>query len=314
MPMASGQKSDEFVSRERHIESLTFLKIGRPKGFFAGLGVAFTEIFQNRELLFLLIKRDIKVRYKDSVLGIFWSFIRPIVQLAIYYFAVGQVLGAARSIPDFAIYVFIGLSAWSLYNEILSNATQSISSNSGLVKKIYLPRELFPLAVSGTALFNFLVQSVILGLVIVFFARPPLSLDLLLVPLSVLNLLVFSTAIGMALAAFNVFLRDTVHLVEVAMTLLFWFSPIVYSYKFVVQVLNNEWLLGLYLANPVTLSILALQKSIWIGGFDPAHSEGQVWPENLSLLLLASLVISALLLLGTTRMFGRLQGNFAQQL
>lgn len=306
--------SGDYSARELKISELKLEKIGRPPGFFAEIKSAIAEIYSNRGLLYLLVKRDVKIRYKDSALGIFWSFARPLVQLAIYFFAIGQVLGAARSIPDFAIFVFIGISAWSLFNEVVSNSTHSIVINGGLVKKIYLPREIFPLAVSGTALFNFLVQAIILGLVIVFFARPPLTVELLLVPLAVANLLIFSTAVGLVMAAFNVFLRDTEHLVEVGLTLLFWFSPIVYSYSFVVQAVKFDWLLSLYLANPVTISIIALQKSLWVGGFDMNVAINQVWPPNLFLLLSMSILMSLVLLLLSTRLFGKLQGNFAQLL
>ncbi|WP_279433481.1 ABC transporter permease [Agromyces protaetiae] len=102
------------------------------------------EIWQYRELLGRLVKREVKVRYKDSSLGIVWSLFRPLVQLLIYYFAIGQVLGAARSVPDFGIFVFIGLTMWALFSEIISTSTTSIVANAGLVKKVYLPREIFP--------------------------------------------------------------------------------------------------------------------------------------------------------------------------
>lgn len=312
--MSGPRHNSVYLARKEAIQALKLEKIGRPTQLMPALKVTFNEIALNRGLLYLFVKRDIKVRYKDSSLGILWSFFKPLVQLAIYYFAIGQVLGAARSIPDFAIFVFIGISAWSLFNEIVTNSTQSIVGNAGLVKKVFLPREIFPLAVSGTALFNFLMQCIILGLAIVLFARPPMSWDLLLIPLAILNIVIFSTALGIAVSAFNVFLRDTEHLVEVALTLLFWFSPIVYSYSFVFNAVKIDWVLSLYLANPMTSSIIGLQKALWVGGFDPLQAVNQVWPDNLLLLLVTSILGSSVLFLISLRIFGKLQGNFAQRL
>src|SRR5690606_5295180 len=101
-----------------------------------------------------------------------WSLIRPIVTLIIYYVAIGQFLGAARSIPDFAIFVFTGLTLWGLYYEIITVSTGSILSNAGLIKKVYLPREIFPLAAAGSAFVNFFVQLAILLLATFVFGSP----------------------------------------------------------------------------------------------------------------------------------------------
>src|ERR1700712_5228748 len=114
-------------------------------GFFASI----REIVKHRQLLDLLIRRELKSRYKDSALGFAWSLIKPLVQLLIYYVFIGQVLGASRNVPDFAIFVFSGLTLWGLYAEIVATGTASIVSNGGLLKKIYLPCESFALAAAG---------------------------------------------------------------------------------------------------------------------------------------------------------------------
>ena len=131
---------------------------GRRRPAVAGFGGTFgivREIFAHRQLLDLLIRRDLKSRYKDSALGFVWTLIRPLTQLVIYYFVIGQILGAARSIPEFAIYVFSGLTVYGLFSEIVAAPPPRSSANAGLIKKVYLPREIFPLASVGSALFNF---------------------------------------------------------------------------------------------------------------------------------------------------------------
>ena len=211
--------------RALSIEETPFQTVSQKQGFFRGSGRSIADVWRHRELLGLLVKREIKARYKDSSLGIVWSLARPLIQLLIYYFAIGQVLGAARNTPDFAIFVFTGLTIWGLFSEIVSSSTGSIIGNGGLVKKVYLPREIFPLSSVGGALFNFLVQLVVLFIAILILSHFPVSISLLLAPQSIVMLVVFATAVGLVLSAVNVYLRDTQHFVEIALLVLFWASP-----------------------------------------------------------------------------------------
>lgn len=275
-----------------------------------GALAAVRELWQHRELLTRLTRREIKAKYKDSSLGIVWSLFRPLTQLLVYYFAIGEVLGVARQIPSFAIFVFIGLTTWSLFTEIVSSSTMSIVTNSGLVKKVYLPREIFPLSSVGGSLFNFGVQFLVLLAAMLVLGEFPLTPTAFLAIPAVLLVILFSTAVGLALSALNVYLRDIQHLIEVVLVILFWASPIVYSYSFVHEALGGNWLEQLYLANPVTVAVLAMQEALWTAGADnPAN-----FPPDLTIRVLVWLVISAVLLWVSQRVFSRLQGNFAQEL
>jgi ABC-2 type transport system permease protein len=257
------------------------------------------------------VNREIRAKYKNSALGIVWSLMRPLAQLLIYYVAIGQFLGAARSIPDFAIFVFTGLTAWSLYSEIVTSGTNSVVGNAGLVKKVYLPREIFPLAAVGGSLFNFAIQFAILVVATIVLGRPPLHADLAYLPLALLLILVLASAIALALSALNVYLRDVQHLVEILLLVLFWASPIVYSMGFVHDALGGGLLEEIYLANPVTLAVIGMQKAMWTAGTeDPA----QYWPDALGLRMAVALVVCVLLLWMAQRLFSRLQSNFAQEL
>ncbi|MDN4598394.1 ABC transporter permease [Leifsonia virtsii] len=306
--------NSEARSRALAISQEPFQTVSERQGFFRGSGRSLADVWAHRELLWLLVKREIKARYKDSSLGLVWSLARPLIQLLIYYFAIGQILGAARNTPDFAIFVFTGLTTWGLFSEIVSGSTGSILGNGGLVKKVYLPREIFPLSTVGGAMFNFLVQLVVLLLAIVVLAHFPFGVNLLLAPLSVVMLVVFATAVGLVLSAINVYLRDTQHFVEIALLVLFWASPIVYPFTFVNQALHGNWLEQLYLANPVTIAIIGMQKALWAGGLEGTGATAQVWPSDLALRLVIMLVISTILLWISQRVFSRLQGNFAQEI
>lgn len=301
----------DVLARARRIASEPLHPVGASTG---GTTRSIREIWESKELLGLLIRREVKARYKNSSLGVVWSLFRPLVQLLIYYFAIGQILGVARLIPDFAIFVFIGLTMWGLFSEIVSGSTNALITNAGLVKKVYLPREIFPLSAVGGALFNFVVQLIVLLAAIALLATFPLDARLLLAPLALVMLVVFSVAVGLVLSAVNVYLRDTEHLVEIGLVIFFWLSPIVYSYTFVHNALQGNWLEQLYLANPITLAIIAMQKALWNAGSVATGDLQQAWPDNLELRLVIALVVSFVLLWIAQRIFARLQGNFAQEL
>lgn len=305
---------DEIARRADRIAAEPFETVGQRTPFLAGNLSSIVEIWRHRELLGLLVQREVRARYKNSSLGIVWSLFRPLVQLAIYYFAIGQILGAARAIPDFAVFVFIGLTTWALFAEVVSSGTTSVVTNAALVKKVYLPREIYPLSAVGGALFNFAVQLVVLLAAVLVIAGFPGDARVLLAPFAIVTLVTFATAVGLVLSALNVYLRDTEHLVEIALVILFWASPIVYSYTFVHNILAGGWLEQLYLANPVTVVIIAMQKALWAAGDTASGAMAQVWPEYLELRLLVVFLVSILLLWLAQRIFARLQGNFAQEL
>lgn len=279
-----------------------------PDSFWGSLAYAVREVWRRRDLVGLLARRELKAKYKDSALGLLWGLARPLTQLVIYYVVIGQVLGAARSIPQFAIFVFAGLTAWGIFSETLSASTSSIVNNAGLIKKINLPRQIFPLSASIGTLFNVGIQFGILVLATIVLGQFPLSWNLLLLPLAFGVLWIFALAIGMILAAVNVYLRDLTHLVEVLLVIMFWASPIVYSFAFVAQALGDGWLVEVYLASPITLGVLGFEKAMWAAGAD------QTWPDMLEIRLGVALVASLILLLVAQRVFTKLEGNFAQEL
>ena len=282
-----------------------------PVGAISGHGAwwgAIRAIFSHREMLGLLVRRDLKARYKDSTLGFFWSLIRPLIQLAVYFVVMGQFLGAAKSIPDFAVYVFAGLSAIGLFTEIVVGGTGSVLTNAGLVKKVYLPREVFPLSSVGSALFNFCIQLIVLIGATFIVAKPPLHLQLVYAVPSILLIVLYGTAFALLFSAVNVYLRDVQYLVEVITMLLFWASPIVYSWQMAKTLIPSPVVLDVYTNNPLTLAVLGFQRAFWVAG-DTAE-----WPSDLLLRMGIAGVIGLVLLLVCHRVFIRLQGNFAQEL
>jgi len=296
------------AARYASLNDLGFTRIGTTEKPWRSLTRSIREISTYREMLGLLVRRDIKARYKDSSLGLVWSLVRPLTQLLIYYVVVGQFLGAARGIPDFALYIFAGLTAFSFLSDMISGGTGSIINNSGLVKKVYLPREIFPLASVGAAMFNFAVQLGILLIAALALGKFPIHAEVLYAIPAFLVLIVYGAALAILLSAINVYLRDIQYLVDVGLMLLLWASPIVYSWEMVRNIVGNGLVLEIYTNNPVTLAVLGFQKAFWVAG---ENAEG---PENLLLRLAVALVIGLIGLLVCHRVFNRLQGDFAQAL
>ncbi|MBU4214676.1 MAG: ABC transporter permease [Actinobacteria bacterium] len=294
--------------RMRELADYPLRNAGSEQGFLRGTVASLSDIAAHRELLGQLVRRELKARYKDSALGFVWSLIRPLTMLLVYYVALGQFLGAARNTPSFAIFVYCGLAAWTLFNESVTSGTMSIVQNAGLVKKVYLPREVFPLAAVGSAAFNFGMQVVILLSATALARQFPVGTRWGYFPLALAVTLVYSTLLALVLSALNVYLRDVQYIVEVGLQLLFWASPIVYPWHLVVQHIGGTWLEQLYLANPMTLVTLGFQRTFWVAGV------AEPFPADLSARLGIVLAIGLVLLWLGQRLFANLQSNFAQEL
>jgi ABC-2 type transport system permease protein len=294
------------------VTDLPLVRVNAPQRFFTGFGATVREVWQYRELLGGLIRKELKVRYKNSALGFVWSLLLPLVQLAVYWLVIGKFLNAG-AIPAYGIFIFSGLAVWTLFNEIVSTSTTSILNNAGLVKKVYFPRELFPLAAVGAALVNFCFQLVILvGAVTVSGINSGVWPDLEYLPLAALGLVVlllFSTALGLLLAAANVYLRDVQHLIGIVLMLWFWVTPIIYDVGKVGRVLS-PWLYTVYLLNPVSAVVFSFQKVFWPQGTD----SGLAFGGDLALRLGVLTAVCAVFLWFAQRVFARAQGNFAQEL
>jgi len=315
--------SDPARERAARLATLPFEQIGgAQKHFFAGTISSLRALWEHRDLQSQLVQRELKVRYKDSSLGFLWSLIKPIMLLLIYYFAIGIILNARASVPSFAIFVFAGLTLWGLYSDVLTAGTLSILRNAGLIKKVYVPRELFPIAAVASSLVNFAVQLGVLLVATIVFGQFFFTWDVLYVVPAILIVILFSTALGILLSALNVFFRDIQYLVEVAVPMLFWASPIIYAFSSLHNSsLGGTWVEWVYLLNPITVAVIAFQRAVWLGGPEVQASfeklginPADTYPADLDLRLIILLIVGAVFLWLSHRVFLRLQGNFAQEI
>jgi len=275
------------------------------------------EIWLSRELLIYLVRTEIKVKYKNSVLGLVWSMIAPAMTLAIYFFVFSILLD--NKMPNFVIYLFAGLLLWNLFQLGVLTGTGVVVNNAGIVKKVSFPREILALAAVGSACVFFFFQAIVMVIFMVILRSAP---DLAYLPLVVVALVagvILASGLAVLLSSVNVYLRDTQHLIEVILTAWFWACPIVYSYQTVEAKLGPRGLTWVYLINPMTPLVLAFQRCLYnkpsyvLNGkvipVLPQH--GYLW---YAVLVAGVLIAAVVLFLVSIAAFGRLEGNFAEEL
>lgn len=270
------------------------------------------------ELLQALVMRELRTRYRGSYLGWVWALARPLVMLFIYGLIVGVFLGAARSIPDFMLFIFVGLVAWNLFTAVVTGCINSITSSSSLIAKVKFPRILLPLASVAVALVDTLIQGAVLVIGFLITGAWPTFSSLAYLPPAIGVVLLFGLAAGLLLSAINVYVRDVGFLTEISLQVGFWLCPILYSYGFVVDAaqqygFSSEWVTRLYLLNPMADAVLGFQRALWPPGSTP-EGAALSFPGELGLRLGVLLVVGLLLLTVAARLFNRLSRNFAQEL
>lgn len=286
------------------------IRVVSPKiGVLTRLG----NIWLFRELLVSLVRKELRIKYKNSVLGFVWSLLNPALYLVIYYIVFQKIL--KNNVPLFAIFLLCGLLVWNFFSNALSSATTTIINNAGIVKKVAFPREILALASVGAAFVFFLLQAIVLVLALLVFQVAPALSYLWLIPFSLVALVLFASALAVALSAINVYLRDTQHLLELVLLAWFWATPIVYPFQELGVRLSQKHLLWLYFVNPVTVIVLTFQRALYAILGD---ASGPILPNYSPLWyvvqILIVIVVSLILFIGALALFGRLEGNFAEEL
>lgn len=281
-----------------------------------GHSVGLLELFRWRFLLGLLVKKELRVRYRGSVLGMLWSYVKPAVQLLVYYLAMGQFLGLGRSIPGYVIYLFSGMVMINFFNEILSNTTRSIIFNAPLVGKIYLPRELFPVSSLWVAFVHVVPQIVVLIIGALLMGWRPGILNLAGGLVALLMVGLVALGIGLAFAAFDVYFRDAENLIELLMMVAIWVSPVFYQWHMVADVLPG-WLFTIYRVSPLAMGVELSHYCFWmpVEGVIPVglHARDLMAPNQMTMAALSAVIAGVILVTGQL-IFHRLEGKFAQEL
>lgn len=276
-----------------------------------GRGRGILDVFRWSYLLRLLVRKGTATRYRNSVLGWVWSYVKPAAQFLIYYFVMGVILQLHKDVENFAIYLFSGVVIVNLFNEAFGNATNSIVDNRALVKKIYLPRELFPIAAIIVAFIHFLPQLLILLVVCLFVGWMPSLAAIGGVLLAVAIVLAFALGLGLLFSGLNVRYRDAQNFVDLIKMFSTWTSPVLYTWFLVAEALKDlPWAFFLYSMNPLTVAVELFHQGFWY----PTVTEGLGLPPNFVAVTLVALVICVTLLIVGQVVFRHFERSFAQDL
>ena len=272
---------------------------------------------RERFLLVLLVKKELRVRYRGSVLGMLWSYVKPAVQFVVFYIALGVFLQLSKGDPAYAVYLFSGIVVINLFGEVFGNATRSITGNQALVSKIYLPSELFPWASMIVAFIHFVPQVLVLLVGAMLFGWSPTLVQLGALGMGIAILVVFTMGLGMITAALNAAFRDVENFVDLVVMVATWLSPVIYRITLVEEAIGGTVLYWLYVLNPLTIVVELFHAAFWrhlpptieVVARDPAFASDHV----VGLWWVGLLIAAGTFVIGTL-VFERSKRRFAQEL
>ncbi len=215
------------------------------------------ELWRYRDLLQLLISNSIKTRYKRSALGIIWTLLNPLLNTLVLTIAFSQIF--RFDVENYTVYLLVGFITWNMMSQTTTQAMYTLIWGSGLLKRIYLPRTIFAVSVAGNGVINFLLALIPLALVMLFM-RHPFTPALLLLPLAILILVMFTLGLSLLLSTLAVFFTDIVDMYSVFLTIWFYLTPIIYPLSIVPAKFAPvvQW-------NPMTTMLDVFRSIIYLG-------------------------------------------------
>jgi lipopolysaccharide transport system permease protein len=204
-------------------------EITSPKGF---LSLDWRELWRFRELFFVMAWRDIAIRYKQTVLGILWAVLQPVVTMVVFTFIfnrVGRIESGDKT--PYSIFLYVGLLFWHYYSTTLTSASNSLVGHQNMIQKIYFPRLILPATAAVTGLVDLAISSVILAGMMVHYRFAPALFGLAVLPVLLLCAVLASLGFGFFLAAVNVKYRDVRHALPFVIQILMYVTPVIYPVK-----------------------------------------------------------------------------------
>jgi len=263
----------------------------------------FSIIRNRRELLINLTKRELKIRYRGSVLGFLWTLLIPLFMAAIYVGFLRLLAGHGVPLAE----IIIGVFAWQFTVQCVNSGLHSITGNVNLVKKVAVPRFIMPLAATLANTVNYMLTLMVqfpLVLILLYFSGQSMSLACLALPAVLVLHFMFNFSMALFMSASNVYFRDTEHLVNVGLTAFFFMSPVMYNLTFVERTASSyPWLMDVYLLNPV---------AVILTGYRSLLMPDVAFPWIPSAII--AIVACPLLMIIAYKVFQRAQRNFADLL
>lgn len=228
-----------------------------------GLFASAAAVWRSRDILRLLVRRDLTIKYQQSVLGYLWSLLEPLTIAATYWFVFG-VLYKTRAATDgmpYLLFLVSALFGWIWFNGVVSEATTALTTQAKLITTIKVPREIFPIARVIGKFVEFLAALPVLVVIAVLY-KAHVGWQLVGLPLGILLQMVLLTGLALMCAAMNVLLRDVERFIRLLLRVMFYLVPIIYPLKLVLDHHLPGWLKDLYQANPL-VGIFELYHSAW---------------------------------------------------
>lgn len=254
----------------------------------------FKELYNYRELLKTNIKKEVRGKYKGSWLGILWTFLNPLLMLAVYAFVFPYILRV--KVDNYTIFMIVALIPWNFFTTAVQTGAGCVVANGNILKKVYFPREIIPISITVSQLVNFLITCIIM-FVFILFSGVGFSVHLLLLPLIILIQFVLILAINFIISAITVFVHDVDHFVSVILTLGFYATPIVYLSSMLPE--KFQWAM---VANPMAVLVEAYRSVLYY------HQM-----PNMVLIGIWALISISLLVIGYM-IFKKLEKSFVEEL
>jgi lipopolysaccharide transport system permease protein len=222
-------------------------RIHPPSGFSLGL----KELWHYRELFYFFTWRDIKVKYKQTWLGILWAFLQPLGMMLIFTFVFSRNLKINTGTIPYPVFVLSGLVLWGLFNSAVSHAAESMIQNANIIKKIYFPRLIIPCSAILTAFFDFMMALVIFIVLCIWYKQPVELNAILFFPAGIILVILAAFGTGTFLSALNLKYRDFRYVVPFLLQVLFFSAQVIYP----AQSIQQPWLKNILALNPLNGAI-----------------------------------------------------------
>lgn len=215
------------------------------------------ELWQYRDLLYILVMRNIKVRYKQTIIGASWAIIQPLFTMILFTIIFSRIAKIPSDNVPYPIFVYIGLIYWNYFSTALTGANGSLIESQNIIQKVYFPRLIVPLATTVTPLIDFLLVFLILFGLFAYFHYPPNFTGLIFLPLLLLIAFFTATGIGLLVSSVNAKYRDVQYILNFFIQVLFYATPIIYPLSIIP--VQFRWLMSL---NPMAGVILVGKSSL----------------------------------------------------
>ncbi len=274
------------------------------------------DVFRRRYLLKLLVRKELRVRYQGSVIGLAWSYVKPAVRFLMYFYIIGLILGP-RSLENRPLHIFSGMIMVAFFTNALSAGTKSVVKNKSLVRKINLPREMFPVASIVVSGYHMVPMYVIMFVGCLLTGWHPDLGALLAGGMAAAIVLAWGLGVALLLSALNVFFRDMQNVIDVVQTVITWTVPMIYPFGIIADRFRgtNQLVYELYLSSPLCISVLLNDRAFWLPSVHrPAQASREELPAHLFERGLVMIVLGLVFVWFAQAVFARLEGRFAEKL